>query len=322
MPGDWLNPYHLQVASFVLINTLLGVSIYVTLSTGQLSLGNAGFMSIGAYTTAILTTRYGFPMPAGIAAGSVLAALAGVAVGIPSLRLTGVYLAIATLGFGEVVRVLFVNWESLTGGAVGIAAIPQMGRVILSLLRDAGFASESIGLRSNQFISLSVFLILLAATLGVIWFFVRLGSSRIGRAYAAVRMDEKAAEAAGIDTTYYKVLAFTQGAMLSGFAGALFAHATSYISPADFTYHRAVEILVFAVFGGSEHLLGPVFGAMFLTVVPEALRFVSDYRYIIYGILLVLMMTFRPQGVIDPPLVGRLTRRGTAEGPWRSDSTR
>ncbi|MGZ8429535.1 MAG: branched-chain amino acid ABC transporter permease [Candidatus Deferrimicrobiaceae bacterium] len=314
MPGDWLNPYHLQVASFVLINTLLGVSIYVTLSTGQLSLGNAGFMSIGAYTTAILTTRYGFPMPAGIAAGSVLAALAGVAVGIPSLRLTGVYLAIATLGFGEVVRVLFVNWESLTGGAVGIAAIPQMGREILSLLRDAGFASESIGLLSNQFISLSVFLILLTATLGVIWFFVRLGSSRIGRAYAAVRMDEKAAEAAGINTTYYKVLAFTQGAMLSGFAGALFAHATSYISPADFTYHRAVEILVFAVFGGSEHLFGPVFGAMFLTSLPELLRTVSDYRYIVYGILLVAMMVFRPQGLIDPPLVNRIAGRKPAGG--------
>jgi branched-chain amino acid transport system permease protein len=94
----------------------------------------------------------------------------------------------------------------------------------------------------------------------------------------------------------------------------MFAHATSYISPADFTYHRAVEILVFAVFGGSEHLLGPVFGAMFLTVVPEALRFVSDYRYIIYGILLVLMMIFRPQGVIDPPLVNRLRGRKPAEG--------
>src|SRR4030066_1995124 len=206
MPGDWLNPYHLQVASFVLINTLLGVSIYVTLSTGQLSLGNAGFMSIGAYATAILTTRHGFPMPAGVAGGSVLAALAGVAVGIPSLRLTGVYLAIATLGFGEVVRVLFINWESLTGGAVGIAAIPQMGRELLAFLRDAGFAPESIGLRSNQFISLSVFLILFAATLCAIGFFFRLGTSRVGRAYAAVRMDERAAEAAGGGPPAYKGL--------------------------------------------------------------------------------------------------------------------
>jgi branched-chain amino acid transport system permease protein len=181
-------------------------------------------------------------------------------VGIPALRLRGVYLAIATLGFGEVVRVVFVNWESLTGGAVGIAAIPQMGREILAALGKSGFSPGAVGLRNNQFISLSVFLILLASTFLSILFFLRLSSSRVGRAYDAIRMDETAAEAAGIDTTYYKVLAFSQGALLSGFAGALFAHATSYISPADFTYHRAVEILVFAVFGGSEHLLGPCSG--------------------------------------------------------------
>jgi branched-chain amino acid transport system permease protein len=313
VPLSWINPYYLLVASFLLINVLLGVSIYVTLSTGQLSLGNAGFMSIGAYATAILTTRHGVPMPAGILAGTLLAGAAGVLVGIPALRLQGVYLAIATLGFGEVVRVLFVNWETLTGGAVGIAAIPQMGRRILSVLRDTGFSPETLGLRSNQFIGLIVFLILLAVTMLVVLFFLRLGSGRVGRAYNAIRMDEQAAEASGIDTTYYKVLAFTQGAALSGFAGALFAHVTSYISPADFTYHRAVEILVFAVFGGSEHLLGPVFGAMFLTTIPEVLRSVSDYRNILYGVVLILVMVFRPQGWIDPPLVRRLLGSRTRE---------
>jgi len=309
MPGDWLNPYYLQVASFVFINVILGVSIYITLATGQLSLGNAGFMSIGAYTTAVLTTRYGVPMPAGIALGALLAAAAGVVIGIPSLRLTGVYLAIATLGFGEVIRVAFVNWETLTGGAVGIAAIPQMGRVILARLRESGFEPGSLGLRDNQFIALTVFIILFTLAALTVAFFARLSASRVGRAYSAVRMDEKAAEAAGIDATYYKVLAFTQGAFLSGLAGALFAHATSYISPADFTYHRAVEILVFAVFGGSEHLFGPVFGALFLTVMPEALRVISDYRYILYGILLVVMMVFRPQGVVDRALVERVSGR-------------
>jgi branched-chain amino acid transport system permease protein len=310
---DWINPYYLLVASFLLINVLLGVSIYVTLSTGQLSLGNAGFMSIGAYVTAILTTRHGVPMPVGILAGALCAGAAGVLVGIPALRLRGVYLAIATLGFGEVVRVLFINWETLTGGAVGIAAIPQMGRSILSALRESGFSPETLGLRSNQFISLAVFLILLAITMLVIFVFLRLGSGRVGRAYGAIRMDEQAAGASGIDTTYYKVLAFTQGATLSGFAGALFAHVTSYISPADFTYHRAVEILVFAVFGGSEHLLGPVFGATLLTAIPEVLRPVSDYRNVLYGIVLILVMVFRPQGWIDPPLVRRLQGRGTRE---------
>ncbi|HEY5995576.1 MAG TPA: branched-chain amino acid ABC transporter permease, partial [Candidatus Deferrimicrobiaceae bacterium] len=147
-----LNPYYLQVASFVFINVILGISIYLTLATGQLSLANAGFMSIGAYTSALLTTAHNVPMPLGIAAGALLAGLFGVLVGLPALRLQGVYLAIATLGFGEVVRVAFINWESLTGGAVGIAAIPQMGRVVLARLREAGFSPQSIGLRDNVFI--------------------------------------------------------------------------------------------------------------------------------------------------------------------------
>ena len=307
---EWLNPYHLQVGSFVLINAILGVSIYVTLSTGQLSLGNAGFMGIGAYAAALLSTQHQVPIPAGILAGSLLAGAAGILVGIPSLRLSGVYLAIATLGFGEVLRAVLINWESLTGGAVGIAAIPQMGRVILAWASDRGFSPGSLGLQNNQFISLTVFLILLLCTILTVAFFLRLSRSRVGRAYAAIRLDERAAEAAGIPITYYKVLAFSQGALLSGFAGALFAHSTSFVSPADFTYHRAVEILVFAVFGGSEHILGPVFGAAFLTVVPEALRAISDYRYILYGLLLVVMMVYRPQGVIDPALLRRFRRSG------------
>src|SRR5512139_342201 len=184
---EWINPYHLQVASFVLINVILGVSIYVTLSTGQLSLGNAGFMSIGAYTAALLATNFQVPIPLGIAAGGLLAGAAGVLVGIPSLRLTGVYLAIATLGFGEVIRVVFVNWESLTGGAVGIAAIPQMGRVLLAGLRKSGVEPEGLGLRDNQFIALAVFVILLVLAVLTVLFFSRLAGSRVGRAYDAVR---------------------------------------------------------------------------------------------------------------------------------------
>ncbi len=307
-----LNPYHLQVAAFVFINVILGISIYLTLATGQLSLANAGFMSIGAYTSALLTTACNVPMPLGIAAGALLAGVFGILVGLPALRLQGVYLAIATLGFGEVVRVAFINWESLTGGAVGIAAIPQMGRVLLARLRDAGLSPQSIGLRDNVFISLAIFLILLAVAALLVAFFHRQDASRVGRAFRAIRTDEGAAESAGIPTTYYRVLAFSQGALVSGLAGALYAHATSYISPADFTYHRAVEILVFAVFGGSERLLGPIVGATVLTVIPEALRFVSDYRYIFYGVVLVAMMIFRPQGLIGRALPRRKRRREAA----------
>lgn len=308
-----INPYHLQVASFILINILLGVSIYITLATGQLSLGSAGFMSIGAFTSALLTSKLGLPIPLGILTGSFLAALIGILIGIPTLRLHGVYLAIATLGFGEVVRVLFINWESLTNGAVGIAGIPHLGRTILARLQKSGFSAEMVGLKNNEFISLTVFSILLLITILVVIFFARLDRSRIGRAFHSIRMDEKAAEAMGINTTYYKILTFSQGAFLAGFSGALFAHVTGYISPADFTYHRAVEILVFAVFGGSEVLWGPIFGATFLTITPELLRSLSEYRYMFYGGFLVLMMIFRPQGLIDANLINRVMGRKSRE---------
>lgn len=308
--AEWINPYYLQVASFALINICLGIGIYITLATGQLSLANAGFMSLGAYTSAILTVNYQVPIPLGIACGSLLAGLFGVLVGLPALRLQGVYLAIATLGFGEVIRVAFINWESLTNGAVGIAAIPQMGRVLLADLDAAGFSPRAFGMPNNVFISLSVFLILSAVACALAFFFLRQDRSRIGRAFRAIRTDEQAAEAMGIDTTYFKVLAFSQGALVSGLAGALYAHATSYISPADFTYHRAVEILVFSIFGGSEHLLGPVLGASVLTLMPEALRFLADYRYMIYGVVLVLMMVYRPQGLLGGRLLPRSRKAG------------
>ena len=165
-----------------------------------------------------------------------------------------------------------------------------------------------MGLRNNQFIGLSVFLLLLIISIVVIWFFIRQNNSRIGRAYASIKMDEQASEAMGINITYYKILAFGQGALLAGFAGALYAHMTAYISPSDFDYHRAVEILIFAVFGGSEVIWGPIFGAIFLSTLPEMLRVVSEYRFMIYGALIVFMMAFRPQGLIDVNVINWLKR--------------
>lgn len=314
MLGELLNPYILQIASFILINIILGLSIYVTLSSGQLSLGSAGFMGIGAYTSALLTINFDVPIFVGIIAGALVAGVLGILVGIPSLRLQGVYLAIATLGFGEVIRVFFVNWESVTKGAVGISGIPHMGRELFRVLKDIGIDPALFGLKNNQLVFLLVFIILLFINILLIWFLIRQNKSRVGRAFASIKMDEKAAEAMGINITYYKVLAFTQGAVISGFAGALFAHVMAYISPADFAYHRAVEILIFAVFGGSEVIWGAVFGATFLTVMPEALRFIAEYRYMIYGLILILMMAFRPQGIIDDNLLGWLKNRKLPKG--------
>ncbi|GAM12239.1 branched-chain amino acid ABC transporter permease [Mesobacillus selenatarsenatis] len=318
MLGELINPYYLQVASFILINVILGISIYITLSTGQLSLANAGFMGVGAYTSALLTLNFDFPILIGILAGTLMAGLFGIIIGIPTLRLQGVYLAIVTLGFGEVLRVILVNWESLTKGSIGLSGIPHLGREILRTFKELGFNPGVMGLQNNQFIFLMVFLLLLFIVIGIIWFFKRQNRSRIGRAFAAIKLDEKAAESMGINITYYKVLAFTQGALLSGFAGALYAHVLAYISPADFAYHRAVEILIFAVFGGSEVIWGPVFGALFLTVMPEVLRFISEYRYMIYGLIILVMMAVRPQGLIDVHLLNwmklKTKKRGKEHG--------
>ena len=304
-----IDPYQLQIACFILINILLALSVYIPLSSGQLSLGSAGFMGIGAYTSTLLTIHYDLPIFLGVMAGGAVAGMVGIIIGVPSLRLSGVFLAIATLGFGEVMRVIFINMESVTQGAVGISGVPQIGRSILEFMKGIGFDPMVLGLRNNQFAYLAVFLVLLVITILVVWFVHRQKTSRVGRAFASIQMDERAAEAMGINLTYFKVLSFAQGAVLAGFAGALFAHVMGYISPSDFAYHRAVEILIFTVFGGSEVILGSIFGAIFLTWLPEILRFISEYRYIIYGILLIIIMAVRPQGIIDAHLIKKFKKR-------------
>lgn len=309
-----LNPYYLQIGMFVAINAILGVSIYLTLSTGQLSLGNAGFMSIGAYTSALLATKMGLPVYLTIPAGGIAAALISLVIGFPALRLKGLYLAIATLGFGEVVRVIFLNLK-ITNGALGISGIPSLS-VMTGKKIDAWGLSSSFGnLTLQQISNLFVFL-LLFFFLGLLIFFVRnLSISRVGRAFAAIKADETAAEAMGLNTTYYKLLAFILGAFFAGVAGGLAAHITFYIGPKDFDYHRTVEILLFAVLGGSNLVWGPVLGALLLTLLPELLRAVSDYRMMVYGAILVTMMAFRPQGLLSEETVRfwrtRLGRRSS-----------
>lgn len=297
-----LNQYYLQIAIFVLVNAILGVSIYMTLSTGQLSLGNAGFMSIGAYTCAILTVKAGLPVYLAIPIGGVAASFVSIIIGFPALRLKGIYLAIATLGFGEVVRVIVLNLK-ITNGALGISGIPTLGTKIGKVLSSLGFSRGIGGLTAQQTSNLLVLVVLLLVLLFLVFFCTRLNRSRVGRAFAAIKADESAAEAMGINTTYYKMLAFALGAMIAGVAGGLSAHLTFFIGPKDFAYHRTVEILSFAVLGGSDLIIGPIVGALLLTLLPELLRAASEYRLMIYGALMVAMMAFRPQGLISEETV-------------------
>lgn len=292
------NQYYLQIAIFVLVNAVLGVSIYMTLSTGQLSLGNAGFMSIGAYTGAILSVKAGLPVYLAIPIGGLAASFISIIIGFPALRLTGIYLAIATLGFGEVVRVIVLNLE-ITNGALGISGIPTLGTKIGKLLSSLGLSPGMGGLTAQQTNTLLVLAVLILILVFLVFFCTRLTRSRVGRAFAAIKADESAAEAMGINTTYYKLLAFALGAFIAGMAGGLSAHLTFFIGPKDFAYHRTVEILSYAVLGGSDLIIGPIVGALLLTLLPEVLRSASDYRLMIYGGLMVAMMAFRPQGLIS-----------------------
>ena len=302
-----LNGYVLQVVIFVCINIILAMTIYMTLCTGLLSLGNAGFMSLGAYTSAILTVQYQLPMPLGILAGGVVAMIVGLIIGLPTTRLRGLYLAIATLGFGEVVRVIALNLD-ITHGALGFSGIPSMANSLSDLASSIGI-TDALSMDSQTMGSLLMCIVLIILTAVIVCFWNALEHSRIGRAFKAIKADEYAASLSGIHVVYYKMMAFLFSAFFAGVAGALYAHATFFISPADFTWHKVVDALLYTVFGGSNVLWGSVLGASILTIVPESLRALAEYRDIIYGVMLVVLMDFRPDGILTVQTVKNLARR-------------
>lgn len=292
-----LNGYFLQVFTFVCINIILALTVYMTVCTGILSLGNAGFMSLGAYTSAIVTTQYGVPMPVGIVMGGLFATFVALIIGMPTIRLRGLYLAIATMGFGEVVRVIALNLD-ITHGALGFSGIPSMASVLSDYASDMGLL-DALEIDSQTGGQLVMNIVLLIIVIAVVTFWYRLEHSRIGRAWAAVKADEYAASLTGINVVEYKMMAFLFSAFFAGVAGALYAHATFFISPTDFSWNKVVDILVYTVFGGSNVLWGSILGATVLTIIPESLRAMAEYRDIIYGLMLVALMAFRPDGILS-----------------------
>jgi branched-chain amino acid transport system permease protein len=260
----------------------------VTGYTGQLSLGHAAFMSIGAYTAGILVVHYEVPFLAALLAGAIAAGFSGLLIGTPTLRLRGDYLAIATLGFGEIIRVVFLDME-ITGGTMGLRGIPKQSQLLITL---------------------TVF-IALAVTAFVLY---RIMRSRIGRSFIAIREDEVAAEAMGINTTRYKIMAFTVSALFAGLAGGLYAGFYRYISPNSFGFLKSIEILSMVVLGGMGNFLGAGIGAAVLTVAPEMLRSFAVYRQVFYGALLVVMMLVRPAGLLGGvKLSAELFKKKTAD---------
>ena len=272
---------------FIGINAILALSVWLTLYTGQLTLGNAAFMGIAAYGSALLTLKAGFPFPLALLCGALLAAAISLPLGATVLRLRGVYLAIATLAFGEVVRVAILAIP-LTGRGQGLVGIPtktELWHIYVSLLVIAYVCA-------------------------------RLRISSVGRAWSAIREDEVAAASQGIPVRRYKLAAFVLGALIAGWAGGIAAHFNFAIQPDEYGFVRAVQILVFAIVGGIPNVIGPIVGAVVLTGLPAVLQPLQEYRDILQGAILVIVIVYAPRGLatlLDVRRAARLRQVGAQD---------
>lgn len=285
------------IAMFVLM--ALGLNIVVGKS-GMLDLGYVAFFAIGAYAMAILGTRYSWNTWEVMPIGILLAMFAGLLLGFPTLRLRGDYLAIVTMGFGEIIRIVALNWGSLTNGPNGIAGVPMPPAIF--------------GLEFDLIDQKLFFWVVLVMILLTIWMIRRLTVRRPGRAWEAIRQDEDAAELMGIRALRYKIWSFVLGASVGGAAGVLFASKNLFISPEQFKLNVSVLILACVVFGGIGNIWGVILGAVILGYLPDRIRFISDARMLVFGLVLVFVMNFRPDGLLPRKKREKALVKKTTEG--------
>lgn len=274
---------NIMISALLYVMLALGLNIVVGLA-GQLVLGYVAFYAVGAYTYGILYQHFGLGFWACLPLGGLMSVLFGLALGFPVLRLRGDYLAIVTLGFGEIIRISLQNWSSVTGGPNGISNIARPGLFGMEMGIDGS--------------TIYIYYLVLAAVLITAVLISRLKHSRVGLALQALREDEIASEAMGIDITRVKLSAFALSSCWAGFAGVIFAAKTTFINPASFSFMESAMILSMVVLGGMGSITGVVIAALILILVPEYLRAFSEYRMLLFGLVMVLMMIFRPQGLI------------------------
>jgi len=278
--------YQTNIMITAMIYVLLGLGLNIVVGVaGLLDLGYAAFYCVGAYSYALLNYHFGFGFWTVLLIGAGLAALFGIILGFPVLRLRGDYLAIVTLGFGEIIRLIMENWNEFSFGPSGIANIPR-----------PGFFGVDMNIEQA---TIYIYFLMIALSLFTIFVVNRLQNSRIGRAWIALREDEVACQAMGIDKRKTKLMAFALGATWAGFAGVVFAAKTTFINPASFTLWESINILCVVVLGGMGSIVGVIVGAFVLILLPEYLRFLSEYRILAFGAILVVMMVFRPGGIVE-----------------------
>ncbi len=294
------DAYYLRIFIFIGIYVVLASSLnLINGYTGLLSIGHAAFYGIGAYSSALLTLKLGLPFLLALPLSGVIAAVFGYLIGKPTLRLTGIFLTLSTLGFNIIFVLLSINWEGLTRGPLGIAGIP--------VPQILGYSFQD----QVDYYYLVFFLALF--TLGSTY---RLIHSRFGKALLAIREDETAAEAVGVHTVHYKMAIFVISTFYAGLAGSFFAHYIRFIAPDNFTFWESFTLLAMLALGGQGNLVGPIAGASALIALPEIFRFLTDHRMIFYGMILILMMLFRREGIFS-----RRTYSLKITPPWEKKET-
>lgn len=295
------STYQTSIMTTALMYVVLGLGLNIVVGlAGLLDLGYVAFYAVGAYTYALLYHFFGVGFWVALPLGGLLAAVFGILLGIPVLRLRGDYLAIVTLGFGEIIRLVLENWGEFSQGPSGVSNIPRPGFFGIDMSLDLAL--------------LYIYYLMIIFVIVTIFFVNRLQDSRLGRAWIALREDEIACQAMGIDKMRTKLAAFALGAFWAGIVGVIFAAKTTFISPRSFTFIESAIILSIVVLGGMGSIIGVIFGAMILILLPEYLRALSEYRMLAFGAILVCMMVFRPQGII-----GSIRRTYTYQNKKKTD---
>ena len=275
------NPYYVGIFVFLGINVIITIGLSLLMGyAGQISLGQAAFYGIGAYTTGVLTTRFGMPVIVSLPLAILMTVTVAFIVGIPTLRLRGHYLAMATLGLGEIVHIVFNELIPLTGGPSGFGSIPTIRLFGIELDTDIRY-----------------YILVWAIVSVVLFIALNIISSRIGRAFKAIHREEKTAATLGVHTSRLKLIIFVISAGFAAIAGFLYAHYVTFLSPGSFSLHFSILLVTMVAVGGMEHLWGAIIGTAVLTVLPEYLRFFQDFDILIYGVILMAIMLLRPEGL-------------------------
>ncbi len=275
--------YTVRIMCLICVYVSLGLALNILMGyMGLTALGQAGFVGIGAYTAAILITRFSVNFFIAAIAGACLAGLFGLIVGLPTLRLSGAYLAIVTIGFGEIMRTVFLNWTSVTGGTLGVKNIPMPKMFGIVMKYD----------------NYGLYYIMLTIAVLVTLLCLALNNSKYGRAFAAIKQDDLAARMIGVEVVRYKIMGFVISAVISGFVGSFYAMMQRYIDANSFTGDMSIMIVTIVITGGLATIRGPILGSILVVVLPEVFRGIADYRFIVYGTLLVIMLRVRPSGIL------------------------